>query len=412
MRNRRSGVVRWREDIGKYVIDYYDNLGRRYREAIGTNEHDAYRMLHKKIEEIDTGTFNSTNSTETFKAFSERWLKGKVGLKEATRTSYEGILENHLLPYFEKARISEVRRKNIQDFTKQKTDEGKLSPKSIHNILRVLHQILEDAQVEGLIVRNPYLKIEKPKRENPEVDYLRTWEIPIFLKACEEVGRGDEKVTQIKRKKDGTPKKKRERLNHYALFYTDIFTGMRRGELLAVRWSDVDWINRKIHVRRSLYKGGFQTPKSEYSRRAIDMGPLLIQILKEHRARQNRVRLEAGEAWKDNDLIFCQRDGTPLDPDNLYHRDFQSILEKAELRSIRIHDLRHTYAALMISAGHNLKYIQNQMGHSSIKVTMDLYGHLMPEVHDGAAKKTEDFVFGPAMVPETKKGVTAETATP
>jgi len=101
-----------------------------------------------------------------------------------------------------------------------------------------------------------------------------------------------------------------------------------------------------------------------------------------------------------------------LDADNPYHRDFKAILRKVELRAIRIHDLRHTFASILIAAGHHLKYIQNQMGYSSVKVTMDLYGHLMPEVFDGAAKKTEDFVFCPAMGPETKKGVTAETATP
>ncbi len=100
-----------------------------------------------------------------------------------------------------------------------------------------------------------------------------------------------------------------------------------------------------------------------------------------------------------------------MDADNLYHRDFKAVLKTAGLRSIRIHDLRHTFASILISAGHNLKYIQNQMGHSSSKITLDLYGHLMPEVHEGAAKKSEDFVFsgvsGNVMVTEQQKGVTA-----
>ncbi len=142
------------------------------------------------------------------------------------------------------------------------------------------------------------------------------------------------------------------------------------------------------------------------------MGPRLIQVLQEHRAVQDRIRLKAGKDWVDKNLIFCRNDGRPLDPDNLYHRDFKRILKRAGLRSIRIHDLRHTFAAILISTGHHPKYIQGQMGHSSIDVTMDLYGHLMPEVHDGAAKRTEDFVFCPATVPEQEKGAAFNSATP
>ena len=139
------------------------------------------------------------------------------------------------------------------------------------------------------------------------------------------------------------------------------------------------------------------------------MGPPLIQVLKEHRAKQNETRLKVGSAWANNEIVFCENDGSPLDADNLYHRDFKFILKKAELRSIRLHDLRHTFASILIAVGHNLKYIQNQMGHSSIKVTMDLYGHLMPEVFQGAAQKSEDFVFGNVMVTDKKEGVTSES---
>lgn len=194
----------------------------------------------------------------------------------------------------------------------------------------------------------------------------------------------------------------------HALFFTAILSGMRRGELLGHQWGDIDWVSQKIHVRRSLYKGGFQTPKSEYSKRAIDMGPRLIQVLKEHRVKQNETRLKVGSGWANNDIVFCDNEGSFLDGDNLYHRDFKAILKKAELRAIRIHDLRHTFASILIAAAHNLKYIQNQMGHSSIKVTMDLYGHLMPEVYVGAAKKSEDFVFGNVTVTDKEKGVTLE----
>jgi integrase len=418
-RNRRGmGSIRWREDTGKYVIDYYDNLGKRHIETVGTNKHVAIDKLTEKKDQIRTGTYRPPSEGKTFKEFAETWLKGKVGVKDSTKTSYEGIVNNHLLPYFGSGRIAEMKRENIKDFVNGMVVEGRLSSKTINNCLLVLHQILDDAQVDGFVIHNPYVKIEKPRRVMAEVDYLRTHEIPIFLKASEVTQEPKEKVTRISRKKSEGKKKecpKCETTRH-AVFFTAIFTGMRRGELLGLKWEDVDWLNRKIHVRRSLYKGAFQDPKSDYSRRAIDMGPRLIETLKNHRAKQNETRLKAGGNWSNNDLVFCHNDGTALDGDNLYHRDLKAVLKKAELRSIRIHDLRHTFASILISTGHNIKYIQSQMGHSPSKITLDLYAHLMPEVHEGAAKKSEDFVFsglnGNVLVTEQQKGVTACAVTP
>jgi len=416
-KKRGLGAVRWREDIKKYVIDYYDRLGKRHIETVGTNHRNAADLLHEKMNQIKNGTFNPGGEYQTFKEFAENWLKGKLSVKEATRVSYQGIVNNHLIPFFGNGLISEIKREDIKGFVKEKSDGRELTPKSIHNILLVLHQILDDAQIEGLVIHNPYVKIEKPKREKPDVDYLRTHEIPIFLEAARTYKEPKKKVSKLSVRPEKKEKEKPKcETTIHALFYTAIFSGMRRGELLGLKWEDIDWVNSKIHVRRSLYKGAFQTPKSEYSKRAIDMGPRLLEILKNHRAKQNETRLKVGTGWTNNDLVFCQNDGAALDGDNLYHREFKAILRKAGLRAIRIHDLRHTFASVLIATGHNLKYIQNQMGHSSIKTTLDLYGHIMPEVHKGAAKKSEDFVFnrdsGNVMVTDKEKGVTACAVTP
>lgn len=173
----------------------------------------------------------------------------------------------------------------------------------------------------------------------------------------------------------------------YPISYTFIFTGMRRGELFGSEWSDVDWVNSKIHVRRSLWRGNKQNPKAKYSKRTIDAGPGLMEILRTHKAKQNEIRLKAGQNWQDNNLIFCRDDGSPIDPDNYYHWDHKAILKRAGLRHMPIHSLRHTFASILIAAGHSLKYIQKQMGHGSIKIMMNLYGHLMPESIKDAVKK-------------------------
>jgi integrase len=394
---RGLGSVRWREDIKKYVIDYYDRLGKRHVETVGTNMHEAADKLNQKMYEIRKGTYNPDRSNKTFKEFADQWLSGKIGIKQATYAGYESNVRNHLIPYFGESLLADIRREDIRNFVKMKTEAGKHNPKTIHNFLLVLHQILTDAQVEGLISNNPYIKIERPKANKPDVDYLRTHEIPILLKACEEVGRMPiRKVTSIvngheEEKKAGLPV---DDTTLHAIFFTAIFTGMRRGEFLALKWEDVDWVNHKIHVRRSLYRSTLQTPKSDYSKRAIDMGPRLEEVLKNHRKSQNQMKLKTGRAWHDNDFIFCNDDGSSINAENLYHRRFKRIIKKAGLRSIRIHDLRHTFASILIAAGHNIKYIQSQLGHSSIKITLDIYGHLMPEVYEGAAKRSEDFVFG------------------
>lgn len=383
---RKIGAVRFRGDLGKYFIDYYDNLGTRYRETIGENFEEADKELNDRINQINKGTFDRAAHETAFKEYAEEWIKTKVDVKDGTVISYQGILDNHLIPYFGKAKISEIKRKNIQHFVKKETDGDDLSSKTIQNVLRVLHQILLEAQTDEVISSNPYLNIKMPRDEKKEMDYLRLNEIPIFLEKCES--------------------------KTHALFYTAIFSGMRRGELLGLEWGDIDWVSNQIHVKRTLYKKKLQSPKSTYSIRKIDMGPRLVRVLKEHRIKQNGIRLKAGKDWIDNNLVFCQDNGTFINGDNLYHRDFQRILKRAGLRHIRIHTLRHTFASILIAAGHNPKYIQNQMGHGSIQITMDLYGHLMEEVHDGAANRTENLVFRHVMGTENEKGVTVNAATP
>jgi integrase len=161
-----------------------------------------------------------------------------------------------------------------------------------------------------------------------------------------------------------------------------VLTGMRRGELLGLRWEDVDLEGHRIFVRRALWRGKFVTPKSRRSRRTIDLAPTLRATL----ARLSS-RFQGG-------LVFCNADGSPIDPDNFAHRDWARVLRRAELRRIRFHDLRHTYASLLIAQGAHPKYIQAQLGHASIQTTLDRYGHLMPDAHAAEARKLDCLVFG------------------
>ena len=379
-RKKRIGSVRWREDIQKYQIDFYDKFGRRHREVTGNNWHEANNLLGERMNRPSGGGLKTL-----FKDYAETWLKGKVKIKESSQVNYRTILDKYLIPHFGNAKISEIERQDIKNYVSEKVNEEKLSPRRINNFLDVLYQILTEADVDGHIIRNPYVKIERARVEKKEADYLGSKdEIKAFLKSSES--------------------------ENYPFWYSAIFTGARKGELMGLRWGDIDWFNKKIHIRNSLYKGKLVSPKSDSSLREIDMGQRLIEILKDHRIKQNIKRLKAGEKWTDMDLVFPNRKGTPLDSHTL-HRDFLRILKRSGLRSMPIHSLRHTYASILIASGHNPKYIQSQMGHSSIKITLDLYGHLMKEVQKDAANQSEDFIFGHGIGTEAGLSKSNEIAT-
>ncbi len=185
--------------------------------------------------------------------------------------------------------------------------------------------------------------------------------------------------------------------DHYPFFLTAILTGMRLGELLAMKWSNLDWHRGQYVVRESLDKGRFVEPKSASSKRAINLPRTLLEVLRTHKARQSEKRLQLGEAYQDHDLLFCTALGTPLGRGNVVKREFWPLLRQAGLRRIGFHDLRHTFATLLIDQGESPKYIQAQLGHASIQVTMDRYGHLPSDVNQQAARRLEDNLFGPSV---------------
>ena len=166
-------------------------------------------------------------------------------------------------------------------------------------------------------------------------------------------------------------------------FLTAILTGMRRGELLGLQWGDIDWNHNQIYVRRSLWKGQFVSPKTKTSMRKIDMSPHLAMELRKHKF-SNPV--------SDQDLIFCNPEGEPLDPDSLVKRQFLPALRRANIRQVRFHSLRHANVALRIEQGQNIKYIQNQLGHASCQITLDRYGHLIKEINSEQAKKLDNIL--------------------
>ena len=344
---------------GNWYAVYRDGGTQKWERA-GSSKRKAEKLLAKRISQIDDGTYQESEKI-LFEEYSARWLAdyAKISVKKSTYISYESIVRVHLNPRFGKQFLNRISTADIQKFVSEKITKENLTPKSVVNFLIPLKEMFKHAVAWGYIKRDPSIYVKRPRVELEEMDFFTPEEIRLFL----------DNVNPV----------------YYTLFLTAVMTGVRRGELLALQWGDIDWNSNQISVRRSIYRGELVNPKSKNSIRRIVITPILRQALEQHRLLGRKSELG---------LIFSQESGLPLDPDNLINREFRPALDRAGLRRIRFHDLRHSYASLLISQGENIKFIQSQLGHSSAKTTLDRYGHLMPNLENDAARRLDKTVFG------------------
>ena len=354
------GAIRKR---GKhYVVDYYDATGRRRREAIGPNLHEAKQVLAEREWERRNGKFRLRREPITMAEFTAKWdedylvVRQQLGrLKESTLVGYRVNLRVHIQPFFGRTRLDEIGLPHVREFVKAMLAK-QLKPATVLKAVAIVKEMFKHAVQWGYLDANPALYIERPRVEIEEMELLTLPEIRRLVEAAEEPVR--------------------------TLLLCAVLTGMRRGELLGLKWEDIDFEGNRIHVRRALWRGKFVTPKSRRSRRAIDMGPTLKAALGRLTSRFK------------GEKVFTSPEGGVMDPDNFSSRDWARVLRRSKLKRIRFHDLRHTYASLLIAQGAHPKYIQVQLGHASIQTTLDRYGHLMPEMHEAEARKLDRLVFG------------------
>lgn len=348
---------------GKLVIDFYDQHGKRRLKTLkeGTTKKEAKKILREIEEQIERGVYLSRAGIPSFEKVAKDWLEyKKPNIRESTFEQYRGHVENHLTPYFGITKINRINFNSIEKFIPHATGQGVIPP-TLRKLLVTLGSIFKYAVRKRLCEYNPVREIEKPKdTKKKKVGFLQPGEIRALI--------------------DNSRDQK-----HKTMFTLDIMSGMRQGELLGLKWTDIDWFNCQVYVRRTFNHGRFYEPKTEASRRAIDLGPTVMAELKKWQIACPPTELN---------LVFPNEFGKPMDASNLINRDFNPTLTKAKLRKIRFHDLRHTFASLLIDRGEHPKYIQNQMGHASINITMDTYGHLMKSVNQDAAKRLDEAVFG------------------
>jgi integrase len=335
------------------------------------NKRDAERRLSELLHELDTGTFTKPGKV-TVRDFLERWLTDYASPNLSPRgfERYQGIVRDHFIPDFGNMPLAQLRPAHLQQHYTARLNKG-LSAGTIRYHHAVIHKALETAVKWGLVNRNIADSVDIPRLRRRE---MQTWsenEVTTFLEAA--------KGSQ-----------------YYELFYTTLFTGMRRSELLALRWGDVDFILSQVYVNRGIHhlKDGsyiFTQPKSAKSRRRIALSPSASLLLQRLKDRQEATRARLGAVLGDNDLVFSTPDGEPFRP-NTITRAWSMVAQKAGVRVIRFHDARHTHASLLLKQGVHPKIVQERLGHASIQMTLDTYSHVAPGLQQAAADSFDNIL--------------------
>ncbi|MEC0211806.1 tyrosine-type recombinase/integrase [Paenibacillus ehimensis] len=309
----------------------------------------------------------------TYGEFLNNWFENKNDISEQTRHTNEGQIKNHILPELGHIPLQKVDVEDIEAFIKT-LQKKELSSGTVKKIFNLVQTSFRAALRKEYIAKNPFDLLDKgskPRVEKVKIDYWTKEEVKQFL------GSFDHRLKIV--------------------FILAIYTGMRRGEILGLRWKDINFETSQIGIRQILgfrrkMKDGAKTTAGD---RSISISPFVLSELKKHKLvieREKRWRKDKKDKeYNDNDLVVCQLNGNSLSWTN-FDKYWKRCLEKSGVRPIRFHDLRHTCASLLLSAGVHPKVVQELLGHSSIKVTLDLYSHMMPNMQADAVKALDQML--------------------
>ncbi len=314
---------------------------------------------------------------QTVEDFLKGWLENsqRQSVRPRTYERYEEVVRLHIVPVLGKYPLQKLLPQHVQAFYTQKLEEG-YSPTTVLHIHNVLHKALKLAVRWGLTARNVCELVDRPRAARFEGRALTPEQAQKLL----DTARGH---------------------SMEALFSLALATGMRRGELMGLKWQDIDFEHGILRIQRVLSrvpsklpgKGYVEAePKTRKSRRDIVVAPFALEALKKHRERQLELRAKAGEVWQDHDYVFCTSIGTYLNPTRDILNQLKLLLKEAGLPDIRFHDLRHSVASLLFKAGIHPKIVQEILGHSNISITLDIYSHMLPTMQDGAAGWLDDLL--------------------
>jgi integrase len=366
-RGHGEGSIYQRKD-GRWVASIVlEDHSRKY--YYGQTRKEAHEKLKNAQLEYEQGIL-ATGPQQTVQQYLEYWLEDvhKAKVRLGTYDAYRTILNRHLIPELGHIRLQKLTTQLVQSFYAKKQKQG-YSASRVRAIHAVLHRSLEHAKRIKLIGSNVCDGVELPLSEQHEIQPLTPEQARLLLQKVRE--------------------------HHLeALLTLALTTGIRKGEILALRWRDIDLQKGTLQIRRTLsYMAhyGFKEgePKTAKSKRKIALPPFVIETLKRHHTVQLEARLQVGEDWVENDLVFSNKRGGFIVPMTLANH-FTRLLVEIGLPHIRFHDLRHSAATLLLSMGVPAKVVQEILGHSNFSTTMDIYSHVLPSMQQEAMGKMDD----------------------
>jgi integrase len=357
----RTGTgLRWR-------VRYHDDLGK-HRTLSFRTKTEAERYKREVEQRLDRGTYVDPAASQVpFEEFAIRWLRSAPDLKPRTFENYDGIIRNHLAPAIGRTPLSRLRPEHLRDLIRDRRNHG-LSDSTVRRIVRVASTILKTAVTDRILTANPADGVRLPRESVREMRFLT----------------GEELIELVDKVQP-----------HYRTYVlTAGVLGARSGELRGLHPTRLNLLKGQVQIIEQLEELGGSlkrtTPKTAASTRTITIPRFLISELEQQLAERSST-----------DFVFTTRDGMPIRASNFNRRIWQPATASAGFAGLRFHDLRHTAASLAIAVGAHPKAIQERLGHSSITVTLDRYGHLFPALDEVLAQRLED-TYGNLLAPRTR----------
>jgi integrase len=382
---RQRGKNSWQIQI--YTGKGPDDKPRRHLETIRGRKSDAQKRLTELLASLDKGFYTPPGKL-TVADLLHQWLQGYVKTNCSIRTldAIQSIAEHHLIPMLGHIPLRQLQPSMIQGYYSQACE--RLAARSVHYHHRILKQALKYAVRQGYLSRNPCELVDPPSPKGRPMRTLTQGEVTDLLTAASSN-------------------------SHYPVIYTAVSTGLRQAELLGLRWRDIDIASRSISVNRALYKRRgicqFIEPKTPHSRRRVSMTSKLAEFLAEYRLERERLYHQIGKTISLDDLVFANHEGKPVDPGVLTH-NFARIAKRAGFQGVRFHDLRHTFASLMLLRGAKPKVISEALGHASVAFTMDAYSHIIEGMQSDAMTLLDEIL--PAAISSAGRNNVNLTSTP
>lgn len=362
----------------RYTAGYDPGTGKQIQRSIsGKTQKEVAQKLKQATYEIDQGTYLAPTKL-TVKEWMDIWTQEYLeDVKPSTKYLYTRNVEQYIIPHLGAIKLESLTAPMIQSlynalFKPEKSKVNALSAKSIRNVHGVLHKALQQAVLNGYIRVNPSDACKPPRVVKKEIHPLDETQVSEFLIAI-------------------------QGHTHEYLYKITLFTGMREGEVLGLTWDCLDLEHGtlliKQQLRREQKKGGkyyFSPPKNNKTR-VLTLAPSVIQLFRLQKLKQNSMRLEAGDCWEENNLIFSNQTGGFLSYRTVYDC-FKRIMVKIGSPSTRFHDLRHTYAVMAIKSGDDIKTVQENLGHATAAFTLDVYGHVTAQMKKTSADRMEQVI--------------------